>query len=78
MYEKNHIAGEHLVVDIYVTHADPRLEDIVVQKNEVDKVYFVSLDELMEMDVSTTCSYIRDEGQAILDYFSRQFNIKHK
>ena len=78
LFEKNHIAGEHLVVDIYVTHADPKLEDITVQENEVDKVCFVSLDELMTIDVSTTCSYIREQGAAILDYFSRQFNIKHK
>ena len=68
LYKKNQIAGNHLLVDIYVTYIDVNPEDIIIQENEVDKVCFVSLDELLTLDVSTTCSYIKDFGYNILEW----------
>ena len=73
LYKKNQIAGKHLLVDIYVTHLDIDLNDITIQKDEVDKVAFVSLDELLSLDISSTCSYIRDFGDDILKRFWDQF-----
>lgn len=56
----NHIVGDHLLVDIFVTYADVNLKDIIIQESEVDKICFVSLDELLSLDISTTCSYIKE------------------
>lgn len=72
LYENNHIVGEHLMVDIFITCIDVDLDNISIQKEEVDKVCFVSLEELITLDVSTTCSYIRNIGKDILA-FSKKF-----
>lgn len=69
LYRKNQIAGDHLLVDIYITYIDVSLDDIIIQKEEVDRVSFVSLDELLTLDVSSTCSYIKDFGNDILEFF---------
>ena len=47
------------MVDIFVTYADVKLSDIVIQESEVDKVCYVSINELLDLDISTTCSYIK-------------------
>ena len=76
LYDRNHIAGDHLLVDIYVSQADVSLDDIVVQESEVDEVRFVSLEELLKMDISTTCSYIISQGPDILKYYFEQSSKK--
>lgn len=58
LVEANHIAGSHLVVDIFVTLANP--ETITIQETEVEQIKFVSPEELLKLDISTTCSYIRE------------------
>ena len=65
--KESQIAGEHLVVDIYVTCMDVDINDIVVDKKEVNKVSFVSLKDLMKLDISTTCSYIRELAPELLE-----------
>ena len=72
LYKKNQIAGNHLLVDIYVSYLDINLDDIIIQEDEVDKVIFVSLDELLSLDISSTCSYIRELGKDILESFWKQ------
>ena len=73
LYKKNQIAGEHLLVDIFITHIDISLDDIIIQENEVDMVNFVSLDELLSLDISSTCSYIKEYGKDMLDIIQKQF-----
>ena len=65
--KESQIAGEHLVVDIYVTCMDVDINDIVVDKKEVNEVRFVSLKDLMDLDISTTCSYIRKLAPELLE-----------
>lgn len=77
LVEENHIVGNHLVVDIFVTFSDVNLKNITIQESEVDKVCFVSLDELLKLDVSTTCSYIREIAPSIYDEFKKN-NCKSK
>ena len=67
LFKENHVVGNHLVVDIYVTKIDVDLERIVIQEDEVEQICFVSLDELLKLDISTTCSYIKEYGQQMLD-----------
>lgn len=78
LYKKNQIAGNHLLVDIYVSYLDINLSDIVVQESEVDKISLVSLDELLSLDISSTCSYIKDFGHDILESFWEHFDKHHK
>jgi len=54
------VAGESLIVDIFVSRADIDINQITIQAEEVEEVRFVSLDELLELDVSTTCQYIKE------------------
>lgn len=67
LFKENHIAGDHLVVDIFVTYMDVNLNDISIQKSEVDKVCICSLEELLKLDISTTCSYIKELAQKMRD-----------
>ena len=60
LIKTNHIVGNHLIVDIFATFKDVKLDEIVIQESEVDKVSFVSLEEIKNMDFSTTCAYIKD------------------
>ena len=71
LVEESHIAGEHLLVDIFVTRADVSLEDLTIQESEIDQICYVPLDELLTLDVSTTCSYIRELGQTIYKLSSK-------
>ena len=77
LIKENHIVGNHLLVDIFVTYADVDLEDITIQESEVDKISFVSLDELLNLDISTTCSYIKEIAPKIYENFkTKQIYIK--
>ncbi len=67
LFEKNHVVGGHLMVDIFITCIDIDLDKITIQKEEVDKVCYVSLEELITLDISTTCSYIKTVGKEMLD-----------
>lgn len=53
------IAGENLIVDIFLTFIDLNVEDITIQKEEVEEIRWVTAKELLELDISTTCSYIK-------------------
>ena len=75
LVEESHIAGEHLLVDIFLTIADVKLDDISVQESEVDAIRYVSLEELQSLDFSTTCSYIRKMAPEIYEIFK---NYKEK
>ena len=46
---------------------DVDINDIVVDKKEVNEVSFVSLEDLMDLDISTTCSYIRELAPKLLE-----------
>ena len=72
LVKENHIVGNHLIVDIFVTYADVNLDDIVIQESEVDKICYVTLDELLDLDVSTTCSYIKELAPKMYDDFVKQ------
>ena len=65
LVEQNHIVNNHLVVDIFVTYDNP--EKITIQENEVEQYSFVSLEELLRLDISTTCSYIRELAPKLLE-----------
>ena len=69
VFEENHVIGNHLIVDIFITFSDVNLSDIKTQESEVDKVCFVTLDELVNLDISSTCSYIRDYAKKMLEYY---------
>ena len=64
LVETNHIADKHLVVDIFVTYTEPK--NITIQESEVEKYAFVSLDELLSLEISTTCSYIKELAPKLL------------
>ena len=55
------IAGESLIVDIFLTKLDVDLNDITIQKEEVDEIKWVSKEELLKLDISTTCQYIKKD-----------------
>lgn len=67
LVEENHIVGNHLMVDIFVTYADVNISDITIQESEVDKVCYVSKEELLDLDISTTCSYIKTLASKIYE-----------
>lgn len=67
LIEENHIVGDHLMVDIFVTYADVNISDITIQESEVDKVCYVSKEELLDLDISTTCSYIKTLASKIYE-----------
>ena len=67
LVEENHIVGNHLMVDIFVTYVDVKLSDITIQESEVDKVCYVTKEELLDLDVSTTCSYIKTLASKIYE-----------
>ena len=67
LIEENHIVGDHLMVDIFVTYADVKLSDIIIQESEVDKVCYVTKEELLDLDVSTTCSHIKTLASKIYE-----------
>lgn len=71
LFEENHIVGNHLMVDIFITYADVDIKDITVQESEVDKVCFVSLDELLKLDVSSTCSYIKELAPKMYEQYKK-------
>ena len=62
LVEANHLAGSHLVVDIFVSLLDKDIavKDIKKQDDEVDLISYVTLEQLLDLDISTTCSYIKD------------------
>ena len=78
LVEDNHIAGSHLVVDIFVTLANP--ETITIQETEVEQIKFVSPEELLKLDISTTCSYIRELLPRLLETLEdiKQRKLKNK
>lgn len=53
------IAGENLIVDIFLTFMNLDINDITIQKEEVEEIRWVTPKELLELDISTTCSYIK-------------------
>lgn len=55
------IAGESLMVDIFLTKLDVDLNNITIQKEEVDEIKWVSKEELLKLDISTTCQYIKKD-----------------
>ena len=67
LVKENHIVGNHLMVDIFVTYVDVKLSDITIQESEVDKVCYVTKEELLDLDVSTTCSYIKTLASKIYE-----------
>ena len=62
LVEANQLAGSHLVVDIFVSLLDESIsvKDIKKQDDEVDLISYVTLEQLLDLDISTTCSYIKD------------------
>lgn len=60
LFKENHFVDKHWLVDIFITYANINLENIKIQESEVDKVAFVTLDEFLAFDISTTCSYIKE------------------
>lgn len=66
-YVDSKIAGESLIVDIFVTKMDVNIEEIVIQKEEVDEIKWVLLDELVKMDISTTCKYIKSDISSVIN-----------
>ena len=69
LVKENHIVNEHLLVDIFVTILDVDINRVKIQESEVDKICFVSLKELFKLDVSSTCSYIKEMAPYILERF---------
>lgn len=73
------IAGDSLIVDIFFTLMDVKIEDIKIQEEEVEEIRFVSLEDLVLMDLSTTCEYIKDNIAKYLDivlkYYAQFYNI---
>ncbi|MCX4254037.1 MAG: NUDIX domain-containing protein [Bacilli bacterium] len=61
------IAGDSLIVDIFFTLMDVKIEDIKIQEEEVEEIRFVSPEDLVLMDLSTTCEYIKDNIAKYLD-----------
>lgn len=72
--EESRVAGEHLLVDIFVTISDVNLDDIILQEIEVSEARYVSLEELLEMDISSTCQYIKEIGKKLQDIASSHRN----
>ncbi len=62
------IAGESLIVDIFLTKLDIDIEDITIQKEEVDEIRWVSSEELLKLDISTTCQYIKQNINEFLKF----------
>ena len=60
LFKENYFVDKHWLVDIFITYANINLENIKIQESEVDKVAFVTLDEFLAFDISTTCSYIKE------------------
>ncbi len=46
---------------------DVKIEDIKIQEEEVEEIRFVSPEDLVLMDLSTTCEYIKDNIAKYLD-----------
>ena len=46
-------------------------KDITIQENEVDLVKYVSLEEITNLDISTTCSYIKELAPKIYDIYKK-------
>lgn len=63
--EKSKIAGDNLLVDIFVTVIDININDIVIQQEEVEEVKILPLKEVLTLDISTTCEYIKQIGEKI-------------
>jgi len=61
------IAGENLIVDIFVTHTDIDITKIKIQEEEVEEIRFVSKSELLDLDISTTCEYVKEIADKIFD-----------
>ena len=69
LFKESQITGDHLLGDIFITYANVNLENVKIQESEVESVRFVSLEELLNLDISTTCSYIKELGPKIFDEF---------
>lgn len=67
------IAGDSLIVDIFFTLMDVKIEDIKIQEEEVEEIRFVSPEDLVLMDLSTTCEYIKDNIAKYLDIVLKQY-----
>lgn len=61
------VAGENLIVDIFVTHTDIDITKIKIQEEEVEEIRFVSKSKLLDLDISTTCEYIKEIADKIFD-----------
>jgi len=78
LFKENHVVGNHLMVDIFVTYTDIDLEKITIQESEVDKICFVSLNELLNLEISTTCSYIKGFAPKIYSEVIKHYNLELK
>lgn len=59
------IAGPSLIVDIFVTFMDIDIAKLHIQEEEVEEIRYVSKDELMNLDLSTTCGYVKEIADKI-------------
>lgn len=59
------VAGESLIVDIFVTKTDIDINEIKIQEEEVEEIKFVTLEELLKLDISTTCQYVKEIAELI-------------
>lgn len=70
IFIESRIADENLIVDIFISFADIDISKIKLQKEEVEEFRLVSKEELLELDISTTCQYIKEKGNSVFDYIS--------
>lgn len=61
------VADDSLIVDIFVTHTDVDISKIKLQEEEVEEIRFVSEEELLKLDISTTCQYIKEISNKIFN-----------
>lgn len=66
------IVSESLMVDIFLTIANVNLEDITIQKEEVDEIKYVSKEDLLNMEISTTCQYIKTSLNDFLNTLDKE------
>lgn len=73
-YLDSRVADKSLIVDIFISQADIDINQMKIQEEEVERFRFVTREELLDLDISTTCQYIKE----IIDLLFSPVSEKNK
>ena len=54
------VAGKNLIVDVFISKIDIDISKIEIQEEEVEEIRVVTREELLDLDFSTTCQYVKE------------------